>query len=1681
MKKGCLRVLFVLIFFLIIFLCSFCNAEQTITSDAVSNDVAISIYVEGPPSLVIHLPYNETYIKNYSIPLNYSMNGNNAWYNIDDGENASLSCFTRFNAADGFHLLKVFANDSYGVTKKNRWFAVNTTIIKFFYDEYKGEHKGNSTDFLEYTYERLDNVTTILENALYGKIEWYDLINFTSLAVVDCDEYANISYNRIYFAPEEMLLLNKSAKISLYNLTFSNPVILRNGETCPASICTLISYENETLIFNITSFVSSSVYSISEPFKIIWPEGIYEPYSSGLAGTHRFTFNITFANLTAAAGSMLECNVEMSNKSILILNKTINADISNAEEHLSYTLNQSDSIDKNSPWKVKNCTLSLGGDLLFITSYYGPLNGNIYVHNNNWTRFSSIDNDAYRAADCFLGIPKRYFNNSYYCDYAGDVAFAVTMSRGMNLEGECHDSIDNDANGLIDCNDIYCAGITYSCINHIWAGDPFGGTCQNGICRETKTVGGKSFTYSYTKYAKPNGMLKVRFEGAGYNTVMPVSFAITALNSFVEHGEYNKSGYLALPNEQISFTSYKTEAPNGINGNIDMVMYVRLNSSYYPTGNYNFSVYVRQYGEDLLIAGIPVIISSDAPSNANESESMPGIITNPCSDLIDNDLDYLQDCADTGCIGQIGGTNCNGGNAFCQLSESTCYDCFDNNANGKTDCADSSCDLQSGNYQNLSNLCEYKGEGYGSINITYNSIYPWISACADNFNNDAEDGIDCYDTTHCKSKGGTSLTLPCPAYENNSAAWCFDNLDNDYDGLKDCLDPDCIGVEYNGKKCQLNETLDENGNFNASRCFDNIDNDLSGLKDCADSNCWGITNPSNQNQTCQAQEFNLTAHYQYCTDNFDNNLNGLLDCNDLSCKQKFGACGPCASIENITWRSCADGLDNNLNGLIDCADTDCIEEIGNVAGGQRCGPENCADGFDNNANGLTDCADSACNLQTGPNNEICQPFGETNCNDSLDNDADGLIDCADPGCFGVSSCSASWNASLCTTVPFMTPLAQVGATTISVSYLSRHHINTNYAIRIKGTGSYSVVTITLGDATDASKYFAYNATSCALNGTDNLKWISSQTAVGQVQVDNTKVNQSNPLSGFDINLTCSSLNSPVTKSYPITIANLQSGNSETAETLLTSTVYENTAPTIAGLEIEPFNGKINYGDSIKIRIIPNSDESGICKCYLNVSSTIYESPDANCIVTLVDIRNDTNYTFSAMAKDGANNIGGWTSTQNFFLDVAPKKLTAALDKNEPFYKGTENVSFTGNFASAYNNIFGLCYYALKNSTGIVSSGTVQGSVSENLAACNISAKIPSTDDMYKFEVSINDSDNATAISDSKVFYVCNNLSSSGNAWTCSKADFDQDGVTEGVYTDLYGNSQACDMCPGIVDSGTDKNANGIDDICEISIPPVIAPTPSLNPPILKADFTVEPKEIQVKMKIGENITKKLTVKNTGETALLMEVDLKLLGKLIKEPVSELLIFRLNPGEEKEINLLFAALEEGTYPSQIIINGNGIVKKVPVIIIVEKSAKPAMPLPANIIIAASEQATAGEKFRIDIKLSNVTISPTEGTLTYQIKDFQDRVVWEISEPVIIEEKLLTKEITIPQLAPGNYVLSAIIKYDDVVIIGTKTFSVVSKIALPLALTAALGALLGKVTAFIASLIKFITSLINMPHL
>ncbi len=131
---------------------------------------------------------------------------------------------------------------------------------------------------------------------------------------------------------------------------------------------------------------------------------------------------------------------------------------------------------------------------------------------------------------------------------------------------------------------------------------------------------------------------------------------------------------------------------------------------------------------------------------------------------------------------------------------------------------------------------------------------------------------------------------------------CDDGLDNDEDGLIDCLDKDCSAIGC----CGLVGPED-----NDLACSDGCDNDGDGYTDCGDYSCSRSTTV----KVCKSLEQTDENTPEACSDGIDNNWDGYIDCKDYGC----GAVDFCEGSDE----TCSDGIDNDGNGYIDCKDYSC--------------------------------------------------------------------------------------------------------------------------------------------------------------------------------------------------------------------------------------------------------------------------------------------------------------------------------------------------------------------------------------------------------------------------------------------------------------------------------------------------------------------------------------------------------------------------------------------------------------------------------------------------------------------------------------------------------------------------------------------------------------------------------------
>ena len=268
-------------FFIFLFLLSSKDVSAiSLVGNVASQQTNVSIFIlPSLPSLTIINPENKTYITNISLPLIYSASFmDNVWYNLNSLANITItSSSIKFNTSEGSNTLYLYANNSNGITAKNITFYVNLSLLIILYQNYNGLYKGASIDFIHETYENLQNLSNVyLEDTRYGKIYFLQPISFTDVNInrtLDLDNNTEILFNRVGLDSAVLSNFNKPATIQIYNLSFNNPRILRDGAPCSDLICTIESYANGTLKFNITQFSFYSADETPSPTAIIGGPG----------------------------------------------------------------------------------------------------------------------------------------------------------------------------------------------------------------------------------------------------------------------------------------------------------------------------------------------------------------------------------------------------------------------------------------------------------------------------------------------------------------------------------------------------------------------------------------------------------------------------------------------------------------------------------------------------------------------------------------------------------------------------------------------------------------------------------------------------------------------------------------------------------------------------------------------------------------------------------------------------------------------------------------------------------------------------------------------------------------------------------------------------------------------------------------------------------------------------------------------------------------------------------------------------------------------------------------------------------------------------------------------------------------------------------------------------------------
>ena len=181
------------------------------------------------------------------------------------------------------------------------------------------------------------------------------------------------------------------------------------------------------------------------------------------------------------------------------------------------------------------------------------------------------------------------------------------------------------------------------------------------------------------------------------------------------------------------------------------------------------------------------------------------------------------------------------------------------------------------------------------------------------------------------------------------------------------------------------------------------------------------------------------------------------------------------------------------------------------------------------------------------------------------------------------------------------------------------------------------------------------------------------------------------------------------------------------------------------------------------------------------------------------------YDVNVWAVDEPDNVGSPTST-GFNLNILPVQLYNN-DLNKVFSKqDLDEIDVNSSFITATGDSWGgLCTVTIFNDTNTVYQNTIPQTGSSNTALCDAEFDVPTNtppiDGVYWVTTNVTDTDGDNIISTRKFFFMCDNISSqgitpNGTRWNCQKADWDGDGVTDGILQSLWdpNTTQYCDNC-----------------------------------------------------------------------------------------------------------------------------------------------------------------------------------------------------------------------------------------------------------------------------------------------
>ena len=215
----------------------------------------------------------------------------------------------------------------------------------------------------------------------------------------------------------------------------------------------------------------------------------------------------------------------------------------------------------------------------------------------------------------------------------------------------------------------------------------------------------------------------------------------------------------------------------------------------------------------------------------------------------------------------------------------------------------------------------------------------------------------------------------------------------------------------------------------------------------------------------------------------------------------------------------------------------------------------------------------------------------------------------------------------------------------------------------------------------------------------------------------------------------------------------------------------------------------------------------------------------------------------------------------------------------------------------------------------------------------------------------------------------------------------------------------------------------------------------------KKSFTLDKESIKIVLKQGQTKEETFTIKNTGDLALAISVDLKSLKDFIMSPSLDSSDILLEPKEEKTIVLVFKAAENqepNVYLSEIHVKEATIEKIINTVVEVD-SSKPVFDINIQ-VLSQSKIVFPGDELSFEINLINLRNSGKVNIWAeYAIKDFKGNSIATKYENLSVDmQAKFRRTLLVPRdLKPGTYVVTVKVAYGDSIGTSSSLFEVTAK--------------------------------------